>query len=246
MKKRAEEEQRMKLKESEEKTRKMEAERIAAAKNDSDSDDLDDLLDDICIHPSMLKKPEPEVTQEDARRASEKFAAAKAEEAKEKRVKEKWFTNSDKNNNRGDEEEEEEDGAFSFYKVPWHCNTCGMNVAGDQVEALLAKTGGAMPSPTAPVKQHEAFLEETKSLLHPGNFQVVITKTAQPIVRANRRCSELPIFDPSGKEGQVMYRTSPDCRKGRLRFFPVQGSDHLGTVPCNKGVEQDPVRADRR
>ena len=29
-----------------------------------------------------------------------------------------------------------------------------------------------MPSPTAPVKQHEAFLEETKSLLHPGNFQV--------------------------------------------------------------------------
>ena len=31
---------------------------------------------------------------------------------------------------------------------------------------------GAMPSPTAPVKQHEAFLEETKSLLHPGNFQV--------------------------------------------------------------------------
>ena len=24
-------------------------------------------------------------------------------------------------------------------------------------------------------------------------------KTAQPIVRANRRCSELPVFDPSGK-----------------------------------------------
>jgi len=178
MKKMAEEEEMRKLKESEEKTKKMEAERNAATKNEDDSDfeDLDDLLDDICIHPSMLKKPEPEVTQEDARRASEKFAAAKAEEAKEKRVKEKWFTNSDKKNgNRGDEEEEE-DGAFSFYKVPWHCNTCGMNVAGDQVEALLTKTGGAMPSPTAPVKQHEAFLEETKSLLHPGNFQVVITK----------------------------------------------------------------------
>ena len=31
-----------------------------------------------------------------------------------------------------------------------------------------------MPSPTAPVKQHEAFLEETKSLLHPGNFQVAL------------------------------------------------------------------------
>ena len=102
----------------------MEAERNAATKNEdaSDFEDLDDLLDDICIHPSMLKKPEPEVTQEDARRASEKFAAAKAEEAKEKRVKEKWFTNSDKKNgNRGDEEEEEEEdgeGAFSFYKVP--------------------------------------------------------------------------------------------------------------------------------
>ena len=120
MKKMAEEEEMRKLKESEEKTKKMEAERNAATKNEDDSDfeDLDDLLDDICIHPSMLKKPEPEVTQEDARRASEKFAAAKAEEAKEKRVKEKWFTNSDKKNgNRGDEEEEE-DGAFSFYKVP--------------------------------------------------------------------------------------------------------------------------------
>ena len=33
---------------------------------------------------------------------------------------------------------------------------------------------GAMPSPTAPVKQHEAFLEETKSLLHPSNFQVAL------------------------------------------------------------------------
>ena len=41
-----------------------------------------------------------------------------------------------------------------------------------QVEALLTKTGGAMPSASAPVKQHEAFLEETKTLLHPGNFQV--------------------------------------------------------------------------
>ena len=111
MKKKAEEEEMRKLKEVEEKTKKMEAERNAATKNEDDSDfeDLDDLLDDICIHPSMLKKPEPEVTQEDARRASEKFAAAKAEEAKEKRVKEKWFTNSDKNGNHGDEEEGEEE-----------------------------------------------------------------------------------------------------------------------------------------
>ena len=36
----------------------------------------------------------------------------------------------------------------------------------------MAKTGSAMPSANAPVKQHEAFLEETKTLLHPGNFQV--------------------------------------------------------------------------
>ena len=41
-----------------------------------------------------------------------------------------------------------------------------------QVEALLSKTGGAMPGASASVKQHEAFLEETKALLHPGNFQV--------------------------------------------------------------------------
>ena len=66
----------------------------------------------------MLKKPEPEVTQEDARRASEKFAKAKGEEEKEKRVKEKWFTNSDKPEGEEVAEEEEDDGTFSFYKVP--------------------------------------------------------------------------------------------------------------------------------
>ena len=134
MKKKVEEGELKKLKESEEKTRKMEADRNTVNNEDDSGDDLDDLLDDICIHPSMLKKPDPEVTEDDARRASEKFAKAKAEEEKEKRVKEKWFTNSDKpENGEGEEEEEGEDGTFSFYKVPWHCNVCGMNVAGDQV-----------------------------------------------------------------------------------------------------------------
>ena len=105
----------------EEKSRKMEAERMAASKNnedDSDDDDLDDLLDNICIHPSMMKKPEPEVTQDDARRASEKFSKARGEEEKEKRVKEKWFTNSDKPEGEEVAEVEEDDGTFSFYKVP--------------------------------------------------------------------------------------------------------------------------------
>lgn len=118
MKRRAEEEQMSKLKEAEEKSRKMEAERIAAKNEDDSGDELDDLLDDICIHPSMLKKPEPEVTEDDARRASEKFAKAKGEEEKEKRVKEKWFTNSDKGESGEGGEEEEDDGKFSFYKVP--------------------------------------------------------------------------------------------------------------------------------
>ena len=119
VKKRAEMEQMSKLKEAEEKSRKMEAERMAAKNKDDSDDDLDDLLDDICIHPSHLKKPEPEVTEEDARRASEKFAKAKGEEEKEKRTKEKWFTNSDKGENgEGGEDEEEDDGKFSFYKVP--------------------------------------------------------------------------------------------------------------------------------
>ena len=168
VKKRAEMEQMSKLKEAEEKSRKMEAERIAAKNEDDSDDDLDDLLDDICIHPSHLKKPEPEVTEDDARRASEKFAKAKGEEEKEKRTKEKWFTNSDKGENgEGGEEEEEDDGKFSFYKVPsfsilililqdaltlishflssfykvpWHCNTCGMNVAGDQVNQQFRQT----------------------------------------------------------------------------------------------------------
>ena len=118
MKRRAEEEQMSKLKEAEEKSRKMEAERITAKNEDDSGDELDDLLDDICIHPSMLKKPEPEVTEDHARRASEKFAKAKGEEEKEKRVKEKWFTNSDKPEGEEVAEEEEDDGTFSFYKVP--------------------------------------------------------------------------------------------------------------------------------
>ena len=118
MKKKVEEGELKKLKESEEKTRKMEADRNTVNNEDDSGDDLDDLLDDICIHPSMLKKPDPEVTEDDARRASEKFAKAKAEEEKEKRVKEKWFTNSDKGESGEGGEEEEDDGKFSFYKVP--------------------------------------------------------------------------------------------------------------------------------
>ena len=42
-----------------------------------------------------------------------------------------------------------------------------------QVEALLTKTEKAMPPPHSSTKKHEAFLEETKSLLHPGNYQVI-------------------------------------------------------------------------
>ena len=42
-----------------------------------------------------------------------------------------------------------------------------------QVEALLTKTGNAMPGSKADkVDDHEAFLKATATLLHPSNFQV--------------------------------------------------------------------------
>ena len=41
-----------------------------------------------------------------------------------------------------------------------------------QVEALLAKIESGMPPPNSTIKQHEAFLNSTKTLLHPGNYMV--------------------------------------------------------------------------
>ena len=123
-----------------EQERKKQAEEAKAAKDDSD-DDLDDLLDDICVHPEMFRKPEPKVTDEQVEAAGQKYNKAKEDDVKTKKRNDKWFTNcnadADGEKREDEEEEEEEDGKFSFYKVPWHCDSCGMNVAGDQVPSMF-------------------------------------------------------------------------------------------------------------
>jgi len=167
-----------KAEEKKKKEQEAKAAKAAAVKRSDSDDELDDLLDDVCIHPQMLKKPEPEHSEEDVKRANEKYKKAKEEgdDKKERKKKDKWFTQSLGKETDAENEDEEEDGKFSFYKVPWHCNSCGMNVDGDQVEALLAKIESGMPPPNSTIKQHEAFLNSTKTLLHPGNYMVVITK----------------------------------------------------------------------
>jgi len=121
-------------------------------KEDTDSDsDLDDLLDDIELNPDIFKKEE------------------KSEESKKREEQEKWFT-------KGMKEENSTATSNSFFNVPWTCMSCRNFVAGDQVESLLSKTELALGSTTDPVSQHEAFLKQTESLLHPNNYQVVITK----------------------------------------------------------------------
>eukprot|EP00092_Neocalanus_flemingeri_P000627 GFUD01000669.1.p1 GENE.GFUD01000669.1~~GFUD01000669.1.p1 ORF type:complete len:821 (+),score=251.36 GFUD01000669.1:11-2473(+) len=164
------EKEQQKKKEDDEKKQVEQLEKETAHIDDSD-DDLDDLLDDLELNPAMFKKQEPEVTDEQAKEAGEKYQEAKkTQEEQDNAKKEKWFTNMD-----GEQNSELEQA--SFYAVPWHCSVCGMNVAGDQVEALLNKTENGMPgSKVDKVADHEAFLTGTASLLHPSNYQVVITK----------------------------------------------------------------------
>jgi len=162
-----EEEELMKRKEED----KRRQEELALTKFEDSDSDLDDLLDDLELNPEMFKKKEPEVTEDQINEAGERYAKAKGEqEGKDKSKSERWFTEMGGEGGSGLED-------IPFYAVPWYCTNCSMIVVGDQVEALLSKTQGGMPgSKVAKVEDHEAFLTATASLLHPSNFQVVITK----------------------------------------------------------------------
>ena len=134
-----EEEEQARLEQEEQERRNQEAQveldkkkSEALAQKAEESDD-DDFLDDICLHPSMFKKKEPEVSEEEVQAAGEKYRKAKEEEAQVKKQNDKWFTTMAGKDGEGEAPEEEDDGKFSFYKVPWHCTACGMNVSGDQV-----------------------------------------------------------------------------------------------------------------
>merc|ERR1712241_1348774 len=72
---------------------------------------------------------------------------------------------------------EESEGEFSFYKVPWTCNSCQGNIKGEQVSELLSKTKAGMLSvDNDTVSDHEKFLSASQPMLHPSNYQVIITK----------------------------------------------------------------------
>ena len=133
--KRIEDEKEFIRKQEEEEKRKeerlKEQQEIESTTIDESDDDLDDLLDDLELNPEMFKKKEPEVTEEQAKEASDKYEQAKEmQEGKDKAKNEKWFTNMD-----GDKAAEQEE--TSFYAVPWHCSSCDMNVAGDQVKKIV-------------------------------------------------------------------------------------------------------------
>jgi len=196
---RKEEEKKLQEKMEEEKKRQDE---LALAKTEDSDSDFDDLLDDLALNPEMFKKKEPEVTEEQINEAGEKFAKAKdTQEGKDKSKSDRWFTDMD--GEKGSELDQ-----IPFYAVPWYCTACGMVVVGDQVEALLSKTQEGMPgSKVAKVEDHEKFLTATADLLHPSNFQVVITK---------RLLSQLYGRGESGMEkltDEMLARKATLCRE---------------------------------
>ena len=116
---------------------------------DDDDDDLDDLLDDLELNPELFKKQEPEIAEPKIRDVTD----------------------------NDDEDVSEDPGEFSFYKVPWTCTSCHVNIKGEQVSELLSKTKVGMFSvDNDTVSDHEKFLSATQTMLHPSNYQVIITK----------------------------------------------------------------------
>ena len=122
---------------------------VQNSNEEDDDDDLDDLLDDLELNPELFKKQEPEVAE----------------------PKIKDVTDNDDENNT------EDAGEFSFYKVPWTCSSCHANTKGEQVSELLSKTkAGMFGVDNDSVSDHEKFLTATQAMLHPSNYQVIITK----------------------------------------------------------------------
>ena len=67
----------------------------------------------------------------------------------------------------------EEESEFSFYKVPWTCSSCHMNIKGEQVAELLSKTKAGMFSvDNDNIPDHEKLLSASQAMLHPSNYQV--------------------------------------------------------------------------
>ena len=78
-----------------------------------------------------------------------------------------------------------------------------------------------MPSPTAPVKQHEAFLEETKSLLHPGNFQVALVVHILDIDSVGKHVKSVPAMFWGNFHHNLSFAHTEknDCVNACVRLF---------------------------
>ena len=112
--------------------------------DDEDSDDLDDLLDDLELNPVLFKKAEDPKIQE--------------------------ITGKGQEDDTGTE-----DSTPGCLK--WGCADCKMVLPGEKVTELLGKTKASMPGVTCTeVARHEAWLAATAAMLHPHNYQAVVTK----------------------------------------------------------------------
>ena len=75
----------------------------------------------------------------------------------------------------GKGEDATEDGSSGCLK--WGCTDCKMSLAGEKVSELLDKTQASMPGVSCTeVARHEAWLAGTMTMLHPHNYQTVVTK----------------------------------------------------------------------
>ena len=74
-----------------------------------------------------------------------------------------------------EDETEAEDSSPKCEK--WGCADCKMILPGEKVAELLSKTQASMPGVACTeVARHEAWLAATVSMLHPHNYQAVVTK----------------------------------------------------------------------
>ncbi|XP_023343481.1 protein msta isoform X2 [Eurytemora carolleeae] len=67
-------------------------------------------------------------------------------------------------------------GYLVLEKDAWKCGECSLKVSESLVSSLLQSTRDIMGNSQNGIEKHEHFLNQTKQLLHPNNYQVLITE----------------------------------------------------------------------
>ena len=74
-------------------------------------------------------------------------------------------------------EKQEENSDTDMSGLMWTCVDCKQNIPGAKVAELLEKTAASMPGVKCDdIAKHEAFLAATSTMLHPNNYQAIVTK----------------------------------------------------------------------